>query len=596
MSGREAKDQGPTGGVAPALPSETVVSERYRLADLVVDAGAKVVTRGRKSLVLSPLTFDLLLALIRHSPQPVRSEELLQTVWPNEFVNEDSVWQRVRLLREALGDVAEEPRYVASVRGWGYKLLPEVERLETQAAPIRALAILPLANLSGDPRQEYFADGMTETLITALAKIRSLKVISRTSVMHYKHTETPLPQVARELGVDAVVEGTVLSAGGRVRVSVQLIRAANDEHLWAEMYDRPLEDVLALHADLAKSIADRIQAVITPEERQRIATHIRVNPAAHESAMRGRYFLGKFTPPDVDRAIAHFQHAITLDPVFAEAHSGLALACMSRATALSGDMTVARQRELLAKGKAAARQAMSIDSAMAEAHAALGFILLFHDWDWPGAERAMESALVFDSNSALAHGYRAVLAASTLDRPRVRHEMRRAIELDPLNLHIRAEAGECSYWIRDYAQAVEYEHQTLDLDPSYPRAHFVLGRVREAEGMIAEAIREYERAGVITAGGAARRALRQRGPAGYHHWALRAGITGMAGVGFLGERPLYEARIHARLGNDDEAMQCLEQAYEQRECLLVLLRANEWWDPLRAEPRFADLVRRVGIP
>jgi TolB-like protein len=576
---------------------EPAVAERYRLRDLVVDVGAAVVKRGEETLALSPLTFDLLVALVRRAPQAVRRQELLETVWPHEFVNEDTLWQRVRLLREALGDVAEEPRYLASVRGWGYKIVPNVERLENPAAPIRALAVLPLANLSGDPQQEYFADGMTETLISQLAKIRALKVISRTSVMHYKHAERRLPQIARELGVDAVVEGTALAAGGRVRVSVQLIRAATDEHLWAEIYDRELEDVFALHADLARCIAGEIRALITPEERERLATHRRVNPAAHESELRARYFLAKFTPSDLDRGIAYFEQAIGQDPLFAEAQSGLALACMHRAVPLGAELTVERQRELLGKGKTAAKQALAIDSALPEAHAALGMILLFHDWDWQGAEKALECALELDNNSGLAHLCRAALAATTLDGTRALREMCRAIELDPLNLYVRAEAGEGCYWIRDYAQAAEYATQTLDLDPLFPRAHFVLGRVREAEGRIADAITEYEKAGVITAGaGAARRALRQGGPAGYHGWALSAGITGMPAGGSFGERPLYRAKIHARLGEFDEAIRYLENSYAQRDCLLVLLKANEWYDPLRSDARFADLVRRIGIP
>ena len=571
-------------------------ADRYRAGDLIIDLAAGTVKRGEEAVALSPLSFALLAALIRRAPEVVRREELLNTVWPNEFVNDDALSQRVRVLREALGDVAEQPRYVASVRGWGYKLVPPAERLKDQTAPIRALAVLPLANISGDPQQEYFADGMTETLISQLARIGAIKVISRTSAMRYKHSARSLPEIARELGVDAVVEGTALATGGRVRVSVQLIRAAADEHLWAEIYDRELEDVFALHAGLARDIADEIRAVVTPEERSRLEQHHRVNPAAHELFLRARYFQAKFTPPDIERAIAHFEQAILQDQAFAAAYAGLALACMNRATALGADLTVAGQRLLLANGKAAAQKALAIDDTLAEAYAVLGMILLFHDRDWPGAERALESALEFDSNSVPAHAYRTVLAVTTLNRTRAVHEMRSAVELDPLNLHIRAEAGECSYWIRDCALAVAYASQVLDLDPLFPRAHFVLGRVHEAEGRIAEAITEYERAGVITGdAGAARRALQRGGPAGYYRWTLRAGITGMPRCSHRG-RPLYEARVHSRLGNVDEAMRLLEQAYHERECMLVLLKAYEWFDPLRSDARFADLVRRVGIP
>jgi len=271
---------------------------------------------------------------------------------------------------------------------------------------------------------------------------------------------------------------------------------------------------------------------------------------------------------------------------------------MLRAAPLGTDLTVPRQRELLAKGKATAQQALTIDSTLADANAALGVILLTYDWDWHGAERAIERALELDNNSVIAHWSRAYLAATVQDGARTLCEMRRAIELDPLNLVVRAEGGEFCYWLRDYARAVEFALQTLDLDPSFPRAHFVLGRVREAEGKIAEAIAEYQQAGVIPSGAAdALRAFRQGGAAGYHRWVLQAGITASPyAAGTMRARPFFRARAYARLGEQTKAIECLEQAHAQRDCLLVLLRAQEWWDPLRSDQRFKELVRCVGIP
>jgi TolB-like protein len=582
-----------------------MAAERYRVGDLVVDIGAGTVTCGQETLVLSPLTFDLLVALLRRAPHVVRRQELLETVWPNEFVNDETLSQRVRLLREALGDAAEEPRYVASVRGWGYRLIAPVERLPDEAGRIRSLAVLPLANLSGDPQQEYFADGMTETLISALAKIRALKVISRTSVMHYKHADRRLPQIARELGVDAVIEGTVLLAGKRVRVNAQLVRAATDEHLWAQSYDRDLGDVLSLHADLARSIARQVQAVLTPDEEERLGKHPQVDPAAHEAHLRARYFFAKFTSADLDRAIGWFEQAIARDASFAEAHAGLAQACVGRGVPLGGGLSIREEKQLLTRGKVAAEQALRLDETLAEPHAALGLALLFNDWNWPGAERALERAIELGPNSPLAHLYRAVVASTKLDGAETLAELRSAIELDPVNLFIRAEAGEMCYWVRDYAQAIKYASQTLELDPSYPRAHFVLGRVFEAQGRIDEAITEYVQAGMMTTGGAAgaRRAYRRRGTTGYHRWALAARLGAMgdrltrgASARQVGDRPFFRARVYARLGAVDEALRYLEQAYEERESLLVLVKAQEWWDPLRSDARFQDLVRRVGIP
>jgi TolB-like protein len=581
------------------------MAERYRIGDLMVDTGDGTVTRRQETLTVSPLSFDLLVALARRAPHVVRRQELLETVWPNEFVNDETLSQRVRLLRESLGDATEEPRYVASLRGWGYRLIAPVERLEGQTVAVHALAVLPLANLTGDPQQEYFADGMTEALISALAKIRALKVISRTSVMHYKHTDRRLPQIARELGVDAVIEGTVLLASERVRVSVQLVCAATDEHLWAESYDRDRGDVLSLHADLARAIAREVRAVVTPDEEERLEKSPRVDPVAHEAELRARYFLAKHTPADVDRAIGWFERAIARDASFAGAQAGLAQSCCYRGAPLSGDLGAGEKRQFLTRAKAAAGRALGLDGTLAEAHAALGLAILFNDWDWCGAERALERALEFEPSSPYVHAYRAVVASTKLDRATTLAELRAAVGLDPVNLLVRAEAAEMCYWIRDYAQSLEYASQTLELDPSFPRAHFVLGRVYEAQGRIDEAITEYERAGMITTGEAtaARRAVERSGAAGYHRWALTVRLGGMgdrptsgASAAQVGDRPFFRARIYARLGEVDKAMRCLERSYEERECLLVLLKAQEWWDPLRSDARFEDLVRRVGIP
>lgn len=579
--------------------------ERYRVADLIVDVDGGTVTRGTEIIALSPLSFHLLVALVRRAPNVVRRQELLETIWPNEFVSDETLSQRVRLLREAIGDATAEPRYIASLRGWGYKLVPEVERLEVDAPPIRALAVLPLANLTGDPEQEYFADGMTEAVISALAKIQALKVISRTSAMHYKHSDARLPQIARELGVDAVIEGAVTLTNEHVRVSVQMVRAATDEHLWAESYDRERVDILSLHTDLARAIAHQVRAVVTPEENNRLKRSQPVDPGAHEAELRARYFLAKVTATDVDRAIDWFEQAIARDASLAGAHAGLAQSCVYRGVPFSGELSGSEQRKFLTRAKGAAKRALALNDMLAEAHAAYGMVLLFNDWDWRGAERALSRALAFEPGSSLAHSYRAVLASTELDWATTHAELRRAIDLDPVNLLIRAEAAEMCYWIRDYAQAIDYASQTLELDPSYPRAHFVLGRVFEAQGKIDEAIREYEVAGMITPAGAAdaRTALKKSGAAGYHRWALDARPAGMgtspthgARAAHGGGRPFFRARIHARLGEIDEALKWLEQSYQEHECLLVLMNAQEWWDPLRCDPRFQDLVRRVGIP
>jgi TolB-like protein/tetratricopeptide (TPR) repeat protein len=578
----------------------------WQFDDVVVDGESFAVQKQGETTALTPRAFDVLLYLIEHHDRLVDKQELFGHVWKETFVTDSALTQVIKEIRHAIGDDAQAPRYIETVHKRGYRFIGSVKHLPGQIGRIRSLAVLPLANLSGDPQQEYFADGMTEALISALAKIRALKVISRTSVMHYKRTDKRLPQIAHELGVDAVIEGTVLLTGKRVRVSAQLVRAATDEHLWVESYDRDLSDVLSLHADLARAIASEVRAVVTPDEERRLKAQYRVDPKAHEALLRGRYFYAKLTPADADRAIDWFERAIARDASFAAAYAGLAQVCMIRGVPFSTNLSVSEQRQLLTKAKTAAVRALALDEALAEAHAAHGMAILFHDWDWPGAERALERALELEPNHPYAHAYRASLASTVADCARTLAELRRALELDPVNLYIRAEGGEFCYWIRDYAQAIEYAPQTLELDPSYPRAHFVLGRVSEAQGKIGQAITEYKQAGMMTSEDAAeaRRALHRGGAAGYHRWALAARLGAMGNrptdraraAHPVSDRPFFRARIYARLGEVDKAMRCLERSYEERECLLALLKVQEWWDPLRSDARFEDLVRQVGIP
>lgn len=577
----------------------------WQFDDVVVDGENFGVRKQGETVALTPRAFDVLIYLIEHHGRLVDKQELFEHVWKDTYVTDSALTQVIKDIRRAIGDDAHAPRYIETVHKRGYRFIGALGGLPGQTGRFRSLAVLPLANLTGDPQQEYFADGMTEALISALAKVSALKVISRTSVMHYKSTDKRLPQIARELGVDAVIEGTVLLAGQRVRVSAQLVRGVTDEHLWAESYDRELSEVLALHADLARSIARQVQALVTPDEEERLGKHLRVDRAAHEAHLRAQYFFGKFTPSDLDRAIGWFEKAVARDPPFAAAHAGLAQACVGRSVPLGGDLSTGRANQLLARGRAAAERALRLDETLADAHAALGLALLFNEWNWCGAERALDRALELGPNSSLAHAYRAVVASSKLDSAATLAELRSAVDLDPVNLFIRAEASEMCYWVRDYAQAIEYASQTLELDPSYPRAHFVLGRVFEAQGRIDEAITEYQQAGMIMPDEeqTARQALQQCGAAGYHRWTLAARLAGMAGrpTGVAGEpqavdRPFFRARIYARLGEVDEALRCLERAYEERECLLVLIKAQEWWEPLRSDARFQDLVQRVGIP
>ena len=336
------------------------------------------------------------------------------------------------------------------------------ERLLGRSGPprIRSLVVLPLANLSGDRQQEYFADGMTEELITNLAKVRSLKVISRTSAMHYKGVSRTLPQIARELNVDAVVEGSVLRSSQRVKIIAQLIQAATNQHLWAEEYERDARDVLAMEEEVARDITNQIRVKLTPEEKELIAGARPVNPKAHEAYLKGRFYSSKRTDKDLKKAIEHFQHAIEKDPNYAPAYDGLA-DCYHLLNEY-GSLPAADAR---AKAEAAVRKALEIDPSLAEAHATLAVIRDVYDGDWAAAEREYKRAIELNPNYATSHDWYSFYLAEVGRNEEAIAEARRTQEVDPLSPRAYTVACWQFYFTRQYDRAIEQAHKAFELDP-----------------------------------------------------------------------------------------------------------------------------------
>ena len=359
---------------------------------------------------------------------------------------------------------------------------------------IKAVAVLPLENMSRDPEQDYFADGMTEALITDLAQIGALRVISRTSAMQYKGTRKPLPEIARELNVDAVVEGSVLRFGNRVRITAQLIHAASDQHLWAKSYERDLGDILALQSEVARAIAKEVKIKLTPHQQARLTCARPVNPEAYEAYLKGRYYWNKFTEEGFKRSLEYFKQAIEKDPVYASAYAGLA---ESYAT-LGFFSTV--PKEAFQKAKEAALKALEIDDTLAQAHTSLGLSRLFYDWDRLTAEREFQRALELNPGYALTHHEYALylMAMARLDEALV--EEKRALELDPLSLRINTALGWVFYFARQFQQAIEQYRKTLELDPNFVMAYWQLGLAYEQKAMYKEALEEFQK-GVVSSGG-----------------------------------------------------------------------------------------------
>jgi serine/threonine-protein kinase len=464
-----------------------------------------------------------------------------------------------------------------------------------RSAPVsvRSLAVLPLENLSNDPEQEYFADGMTEALLTDVARLGAIRVVSRTSAMRYKGTGKTLPEIARELGVDAVVEGSVLHSGDRVRISAQLIHAATDRHLWAESYERDAEDVLTLQREIAREIADAIRLQLTDETQARLRAPAAVNPEAHREYLQGRFQWYKRTPEGFGRAIRHFERALEIDPSFALAYAGLGDCYVL----LPADgIGLAAPHDALPKAHAAATRALQIDEGLAEAHATLAYER-FYAWDWEAAEREFRRALELNPSYSVAHFWYAVSLAARGRHEDAAREAREAQVLDPVAAIITAGVSWMDHLSRDFEGAVAEAHKALELEPDFPIAHHRLGLALAELRRYEEAIRALEAAARSRRTPGAVAALGHVSALSGDAAAARAALAELERAARTEYVSAYHfALIHIGLGEKAEALRFLEKAYEEGAWTVTFANVEPALDPLRQEPRFRELVRRLGLP
>ncbi|MFQ5926898.1 MAG: tetratricopeptide repeat protein, partial [Terriglobia bacterium] len=459
---------------------------------------------------------------------------------------------------------------------------------------IESLAVLPLKNLMGAPEQDYFVEGMHEALITELSKVGALRVISRTSVMQYKDTDKPLPQIAEELNVEAVVEGSVLRSGDRVRITAQLVGAVPERHLWAENYDRELRDILALSSEVARAIANEIKITVTPEEETRLASARRVNPAAHEAYLKGRYFWNKATIEGVKKGLAYFEQAIEIDPGYALAYVGVA-----DSYALGGGGFFGlRPEEGCARAKAAATKALELDATLAEPHTTLAYCLFFYDWDWLNAEREFKQAIELNPNYAKAHEWYGQYLTAMGRHEEAIAEAKRAQELDPLSLIINTSVGWTFYFARQYDQAIEQYRKTLEMDPNFVETRFGLRYAYLRKGMYDEAIAEWQREMKLLGRPEEKVAAlgdtyAESGMRGVWQWRLE-NLKQAAKRRYV--NPFLLAEIYTLLGEKDRAFEWLEKAYEEHAGFMYEFKEDPTFDPLRSDPRFQALLRRMRFP
>ncbi len=616
--------------------------------------------RGHEQIHLPPKAFDSLVLLVENQGHLLEKEELLKKVWPDSFVEESSLAQHISLLRKVLrdGDEGHGPKYIETVPSRGYRFIAEVREVNQDSldsapnwagqaanrppvspvAPsshsnrslwvsafaiagfalllslgwvtrsrwngrknsgppaIESLAVLPLKNLSGDPAQEYFADGLTEAMITDLAKLPGLKVISRTSIMQYKESHKHLPQIAQELGVDAIVEGAVLRSGNRVRITAQLVRAATDQHIWAESYERDVSDLVSLQDDVARSIAEHIRKEIAPRGFVQLTTSDEANLEARENYLKGRYFWNRRNEPAYLKAIEYFQLAVSEDPNYAQAYAGLADAYALLGSLPSSQIT---RGVAMPRAKEAALAALRLDDSLAEAHTSLAFVEMHYEWKFAEAEREFRRAIELNANYATAHQWYAFDLAAMGRLDEALSEINRARQSDPLSGIINTDLAEFLYFARRYDEALQQAHATLEMDPNFAMAHRMMERVYAQKRMFPEAIAEGERAVALTGEDpwmllelANTYAAAGKKPE-MHHCLSR-----VANVSVTRDLPsgITIGEIYAASGNSNLAFQALEKCYRLRDGGLITLNADPILNPLRSDPRFKDLTRRVGLP
>jgi TolB-like protein/DNA-binding winged helix-turn-helix (wHTH) protein len=604
-------------------------AELYEFGPFRLEPAERKLLRNNEPVVLTPKAFDTLVILVRNSGHLLEKEELIRALWPDSFVEEGNLTNNISLLRKALG---EDSQYIETVPKRGYRFVGALRQLlsppsrvshvttkPTKMVPfavalvialalglviyrqgllrphsrpvIQSVAVLPLMNLSSDADQDYFADGMTDALITDLGKISALRVISRTSVMQYQGTKKPLPEIARDLNVDAIIEGTVSRSGNHVRITANLVQAFPEKHLWAQSYDSEVGDALAVQGQIAQSVAREIHVTLTQKERNLLAAPRPANPVAQDLYFRGMHVFGEGTEETQETAIRYFQQAIEKDPGYAEPYSALALV---HAVWVPG---ANRPRDRMPKAREFALKALSLDNGVTNAHNALGRVALFYDWDWATAEKEFQTELALNPNHVHAHEW---LARALVTRGKTEEavaEAKRALGLTHNPLY-----WDYPTWVfilaRRYDLAREHAQEMVDLEPNYPWGHFSLAQVYEHEGRMEDGAREFLRADELLGTDPKeleklKRAMAKDGAQGY--WRQKVeNYKKSAKSGYVSSGLAAIACV--RIGDKQCAFEWLDKGFEERDDLMINIKVEPVFDGLHEDQRFQDLVHRVGIP
>jgi len=599
----------------------------YEFGAFRLDPNERRLTAGAKPAPLTPKVFDTLLVLVSNPGRVIEKEELLKTVWPDTFVEESNLAQNVSVLRKVLADGSGSGSYIETVPKRGYRFTASVQVVPAPAGqrakwPVRtlllagvniavafaavywlvygsrrtanelnAVAVLPFLNLSSEPENEYFSDGLTEELITALSNIDGLRVPARTTVFQFKGKAVDIAEAGRQLRVDAIVEGSVRKEKGSVRVTVHLNKVADGYQLWSKTYDRELKDLLPVQEDICRDIAGALKVRLASDPSRPLVKRYTGDASAYELYLKGRYQANLRTLDGIQRSMEFFQQVVERDPGHALAYAGLA-----DSYNLLAVYSVLPPREAFPRAREAARRALKADAGLPEAHAALAVVEGLYQWNHDAAEAEYKRALSLNADYAAGRQAYAEHLSRLGRHDEALREIRRALELEPASPVISSTMGLIFYFARDYQRAIEQCRKAQALDPGFPKAAFFLGYAFERKGLSGEAIAEF-RKGIAAAGSYGHRYLAHALATAGRHNDARAALDQMRARAAQGEyvSPFDFALVHAGLNEREEAFFWLDAMYREHSHWLMYLKVDPRFDHLRADPRMSALIKNAGL-
>lgn len=596
---------------APQVDADAFV---YGFGPFLLDEKERLLIRNGKAVPLTPKVFDVLLLLLQNSGSLVSKHSLLSKIWPNAFVEEANLNVNVATLRKALGERPTEHQYIETIPKLGYRFVAKVVKRKANCSSVNrrqsgstscvnrqaegdrkvknfnSLAVLPFHNGSEDPNTEYLSDGLTESIINSLSQLKHLRVLGRNTVFRYKCKQIDPQRIGEELGVGSVLTGRILQLGDRVIIRAEVMDVMEGWQIWGEQYHRKLSDILAVQEEIAEEISTKLKIRLTADDKKRLTKRYTDNSVAYHFYLKGRYHWNKYAHKGLSTAIEYFRRAIDEDPLYALAYAGLSDSYYRLSNLYSPTA------EAMPKAKLAAQRALEIDETLAEAHAALGSVLMFHDWDWLGAKRELSRAIELNPACAIAHQRLAQYLNLLGHFAEAMHEYEVALDLDPLSPSISSSVAFEFFLMGDYEQAIQQAEKSLEIDPNYPPTHYLLGWVQKRRGDLSKAVEGFERVTLLDDSSLYLAALG-------HAYGLDGNqIKALSILGQLEERSKHQyvssycrALVYIGLDEKDLAFQWLERAFEERSEMIPWLKVGADCDSLRSDPRFHTLLCRCGL-